>query len=301
MSTLPDHDPHCTDERSPVIELVIEGRPRGVGSITVARLLPAPQRRMVGPFVFVDHMGPVTVPPGVGFDVRPHPHIGLSTVTYFLEGENVHRDSLGSVQKNVPGDVNIMTAGRGVVHSERADPAWREHGGVMHGIQIWLALPLDHEEDEPSFAHHPKATLPEIAPVPGARGHVLLGAAFGARSPVVHPSEPLLVDLELAQGVQLDVPEALERGVLVIEGEVEIEDVTLPADRLAVLAPGPVCVRARSRARLLVLGGAPLGPRFIEWNFVSSSQDRIARASAAWKAQTFPKIPGDDQEFIPLP
>jgi redox-sensitive bicupin YhaK (pirin superfamily) len=190
MSTLPDHDPRCIDEGSRAIELVIEGRPRGVDSITVARLLPAPQRRMVGPFIFVDHMGPVTVPPGVGFDVRPHPHIGLSTVTYFLDGENVHRDSLGSVQKNVPGDVNIMTAGRGVVHSERADPAWRARGGVMHGMQIWLALPLEREDDEPSFEHHPEATLPVIAPASGARGRLLLGAGYGARSPIVHPSRP---------------------------------------------------------------------------------------------------------------
>jgi redox-sensitive bicupin YhaK (pirin superfamily) len=301
MSSLPHDDPRCVDENTPMIDVVIAGKPRAVDSITVARILPAPQRRMVGPFIFVDHMGPVTVPPGVGFDVRPHPHIGLSTVTYFLEGENVHRDSLGSVQKNVPGDVNVMTAGRGVVHSERADPEFRARGGVMHGMQIWLALPLDHEDDAPSFEHHPKATLPEITPAAGAHGRVLLGEAWAARSPIVHPSQPLLVDLELEAGTQLAVPEAPQRGVFVIEGEIEIDGAAIATDQLAVLNPVPVRLRAPARSRVLILGGAAVGERFIEWNFVASSKERIARASVAWRARQFPTIPGDDQEFIPLP
>ncbi|HEX8115321.1 MAG TPA: pirin family protein, partial [Kofleriaceae bacterium] len=207
MSTLPAHEPDCVDPPDArAIDLVIEARPRDVGTITVARVLPSPRRHMVGPFVFLDHLGPVTLAPGVGFDVRPHPHIGLSTVTYFLAGENVHRDSLGTVQTNRPGDLNLRTAGRGIVHSERADPAFRAAGGAMHGVQIWLALPDAHEDDEPSFEHHPAATLPAIAPADGVRGRVLLGAAFDARSPVHHPSDPLLVDLELAAGAALDVP-----------------------------------------------------------------------------------------------
>ena len=304
MSTLPTHEPRCVDpDDARAIDLVIEGRARDVGTITVARVLPSPRRRMVGPFVFLDHMGPVTLAPGVGFDVRPHPHIGLSTVTYFLAGENVHRDSLGTVQTNRPGDLNLMTAGRGIVHSERADPAFRAAGGMMHGVQIWLALPEAHEDDAPSFEHHPATTLPAIAPADGVRGRVLLGAAFDARSPVRHPSDPLLVDLELAAGAALDIPgDAAERAVFVIEGELRIADHALPADQLAVLCAGrPVRVSAAAATRALILGGPALGDRFIEWNFVSSSRDRIDRARDAWKARQFPTIPTDDVEFIPWP
>ncbi len=304
MSTLPIHEPDCADPADArAIDLVIEARPRDLGTITVARVLPSPRRRMVGPFVFLDHMGPVTLAPGVGFDVRPHPHIGLSTVTYFLAGENVHRDSLGTVQTNRPGDLNLMTAGRGIVHSERADPAFRAAGGAMHGVQIWLALPDAHEDDPPSFEHHPAQALPAIAPADGVRGRVLLGAAFGARAPVRHPSDPLLVDLELAAGAALDLPgDAAERAVFVIEGELRIADHALTADQLAVLCGDrPVHAAASAPTRALILGGPPLGHRFIEWNFVSSSQGKIDRARELWKAQQFPKIPTDAVEFIPWP
>jgi redox-sensitive bicupin YhaK (pirin superfamily) len=304
MTTLPTDEPRCVDPADAhAIDLVIEGRPRDVGTTTVARVLPSPQRHMVGPFAFLDHLGPVTLAPGVGFDVRPHPHIGLSTVTYFLAGANVHRDSLGTVQTNRPGDLNLMTAGRGIVHSERADPAFRAAGGAMHAVQIWLALPDAHEDDAPSFEHHPAATLPVITPADGVRGRVLLGAAFGARSPVRHPSDPLLVDLELAAGAALEIPgDAAERAVFVIEGELRVADHVLPADRLAVLSAGrQVHVAAAVATRALVLGGPPLGPRFIEWNFVSSSRDKIDRARDAWKARQFPTIPTDDVEFIPWP
>jgi redox-sensitive bicupin YhaK (pirin superfamily) len=304
MTTLPTHEPRCVDPADArAIDLVIEARSRDLGTITVARVLPSPRRRMVGPFVFLDHLGPVTLAPGAGFDVRPHPHIGLSTVTYFLAGENVHRDSLGTVQTNRPGDLNLMTAGRGIVHSERADPAFRAAGGAMHGVQIWLALPDAHEDDAPSFEHHPAVTLPAIAPADGVRGRVLLGAAFGARSPVLHPSDPLLVDVELAAGAAVEVPAgAAERAVFVIEGELRIADHALAADQLAVLcADRPVPVAAAAATRALILGGPPFGHRFIEWNFVSSSRDKIDRARDAWKAQQFPKIPTDDVEFVPWP
>jgi redox-sensitive bicupin YhaK (pirin superfamily) len=308
MSTLPANDPECVAAAADhAIDLVVEGRPRGVGTITVARLLPAAKRRMVGPFIFLDHMGPIVLEPGVGFDVRPHPHIGLSTVTYFLAGENVHRDSLGTVQVNRPGDINLMTAGRGIVHSERADPAFRVAGGAMHGIQIWLALPDTHEDAEPSFEHHPQATLPEVAPSPGVRGRVLFGAAFGARSPIRHPSEPVLVDLELKAGATVELPtDAVERAVFVIEGELGIGtgigNAPLRADHLAVLHAGrPAAVAAATASRVLVLGGPPVGPRLIEWNFVASSRDRIDRARDAWKARRFPTIPTDDEDFIPWP
>lgn len=286
-----------------MIELVIEGRARDVGTITVARLLPAVKRRMVGPFIFLDHMGPVVLPPGAGFDIKPHPHIGLSTVTYFLAGENVHRDSLGTIQVNRPGDINLMTAGRGVVHSERAEPAFREAGGPMHGVQIWLALPDAHEDDAPSFEHHPQATLPAIAPAPGVRGRVLMGAALGARSPIRHPSAPLLVDLSLDAGATVELPaEAAERAVFVIEGELRIGEASLAADRLAVLAGGArVTATATATTRALLLGGEPIGPRFIQWNFVASSRDKIERARDAWKAQRFPTIPSDAVEYVPWP
>ena len=304
MSTVPTDDPRCSDASDAgEVDLVIEGRARDVGTITVARLLPSPRRMMVGPFIFVDHMGPVVLAPGVGFDIRPHPHIGLSTVTYFLAGQNVHRDSLGSIQTNRPGDLNLMTAGRGIVHSERADPAFRASGGPMHGVQIWLALPDAHEDDAPSFEHHPQATLPAIAPAAGVHGRVLLGAAFGARSPVRHPSAPVLVDLELAAGASLELDGDLpERALFVIEGEVRTGGETLAADRLAVLRGGaPVRVQATAPTRAMLLGGPPVGPRHIEWNFVASSRERIERARDAWKARAFPTIPSDAEEFIPWP
>jgi redox-sensitive bicupin YhaK (pirin superfamily) len=304
MSTLPANEPHCSDpDGDRAIELVIAGRPREVGTITVARLLPSPKRRMVGPFVFVDHMGPITLAPGVGFDVRPHPHIGLSTVTYFLAGENVHRDSLGNVQVNRPGDINLMTAGRGIVHSERADAAFRAAGGPMHGVQIWLALSDAHEDDAPSFEHHPEATLPAIAPAAGVRGRVLIGAAFGERSPIRHPSDPLLVDLELAAGASVDLPAAAgERALFVIDGELAVGTGALATNELGVLCSDrAVRATAPAATRALLLGGPALPPRFIEWNFVASSRERIVRARDAWKARQFPTIPTDDQEFIPYP
>jgi redox-sensitive bicupin YhaK (pirin superfamily) len=323
---IPDHDPECLSG-SDAIDLVIEGRPHGVGSLTVARLLPSPRRRMIGPFTFVDHMGPVVIAPGIGFDVRPHPHIGLSTVTYFFEGENVHRDNLGTVQTIRPGDVNLMTAGRGVVHSERADPAWRERGGLVHGVQIWLALPVENEDDPPSFEHHPAAALPQVAPAAGVRGRVIAGEAFGARSPLRHPGRPLLVDLLLDAGACLELrpdgpdgpdghdghdgpdgpdghdrADAEERGVLVVSGAIELSGQALAADRLAALRPGAAAgLRATEPSRVMLLGGPPLGARFMDWNFVASTRERIDRARDAWKAQAFPRIPGDDQEFIPYP
>jgi len=304
MSTLPSNDPRCVHpEDARAIDLRVEGRPRDLGTITVARLLPSPKRRMVGPFIFLDHMGPVVLPPGVGFDIRPHPHIGLSTVTYFFAGENTHRDNLGTVQVNRPGDVNLMTAGRGIVHSERADPAFRATGGTMHGVQLWLALPDAHEDDDPSFEHHPETALPAIAPAPGARGRVLIGSAFGARSPILHPSDPLLVDLALAPGTSIEIAaDVPERALFVVDGELEIGNERLGTNQLAVLcADRPVRTLATAASRILWIGGSPLGPRFIEWNFVSSSREKIDRARDAWKARQFPVIPTDAYEFIPWP
>jgi redox-sensitive bicupin YhaK (pirin superfamily) len=303
MSVTEASDPTCEvcDERG--VSLVIEGRPRSIGALDVTRVLPARERRAVGPFVFLDHMGPVSFAPGSGFDVPPHPHIGLSTVTYLFEGEGVHRDSLGTVAVVRPGEINLMTAGRGVVHSERSDPAWRAQGGALHGLQLWLGLPTANEEDEPSFEHHGRAALPEVAAA-GARARVLLGEALGARSPATHPSRPLLLDVALDAGASFEVDGAgEERAVYVVEGEVVVGQRSFGGLRLLVVAPGAaLLVVARRASRVVVLGGPPLdGERFIEWNFVSSSRERIERAKAAWRAQTFPRIPGDDQEFVPLP
>lgn len=310
MSLNDGHGPEDSDciecDAVSAVELIIDGRPRGVGTLQVARVLPSPKRRMLGPFTFLDHMGPAVLPPGQGFDVPPHPHIGLSTVTYFLEGENLHRDSLGTVQVNRAEDINLMTAGRGVVHSERATPALREHGGTMHGIQMWLALPEANEHGEPSFEHHPKATLPEISPATGVRGRVLIGTAFGATSPIRHPSQPLLVGLTLEAGAQLELEaaaaETMARGVYVIEGELQVGGEAVAAHRLAVLRGGQRAkLTAVQASRVLIVGGAPMTARFIDWNFVASTKEAIDAAREAWKAQTFPKIPGDDQEFVPYP
>lgn len=289
---------------APAIALVIEGRPRPVGTFTVARLIPAPQRRHIGPFVFIDHLGPAVIPPGVGFDVPPHPHIGLSTVTYLLVGENVHRDSLGTVQWNRPGDLNLMTAGRGVVHSERAEPQWRATGGTLNGVQLWLGLPTENEQDAPTFEHHPSATLPVVRPAAGVTAQILFGAAFGQVSPVRHPSQPLLVDLKVAAAASLLVPcLALERAILVLQGAVTLDGQPLLPNQLALLAADAVpTLTAQLDSRVLLLGGTPLvGPRFIDWNFVASSRETIDRARRAWQARTFPSIPGDDSEFVPLP
>jgi redox-sensitive bicupin YhaK (pirin superfamily) len=285
------------------IDLVIEGRPRDLGSLTVARVLPSAKRRMVGPFIFIDHMGPVDIAPGAGFDVRPHPHIGLSTVTYLFAGEQIHRDSLGNEQLIRPGDVNLMTAGDGIVHSERATPALRSGGGKLHGAQIWLALPDANEDDRPSFEHHAEASLPALAPAAGVTGRVLLGSAFTAQSPIRHPSAPLLVDLHFDKGASLELPATVaEHGVLVIDGGLQIGNEALAANQLGVLSTQHATrVTATAATHALWLGGPTHAARFIEWNFVASSRERIERARDRWKARQFPTIPTDDKEFIPWP
>ncbi len=285
------------------IATVLEPKARDVGGFTVGRLLPSAQRRAVGPFVFLDHMGPVSFAPGSGFDVPPHPHIGLSTVTYLFEGEGVHRDSLGNAQAIRPGEVNLMTAGRGIVHSERLDPELRARGIAFHGVQFWLGLPAEREQDAPTFEHHPEASLPPIAPAPAVHGRVLLGAAFGATSPILHPSRPVLVDLHLDRGASVDLPEGVDDlAVFVATGSFQLAGSAPDQGRLAVLRPRTRAhLAAATAGRVLVLGGPPVGHRFMDWNFVSSSREAISRARADWKAQTFPKIPGDDVEFVPLP
>jgi redox-sensitive bicupin YhaK (pirin superfamily) len=284
------------------IEHLIRARPRDIGDFAVRRVLPSFQKPMVGPFIFVDHMGPIRLAPGTGMDVRPHPHIGLATVTYLFEGEILHRDSLGSVQAIRPGDVNWMVAGRGIVHSERTPPELRAAGPRAHGLQTWAALPKEREEVEPSFAHHPASSLP-VVEMPGATVRVIAGRAFGARSPVAVFTDTLYAAAELAPGASLRLPaEHEERGVYVVEGKAEIGGTTVEEGELAVLQEGAAAeIRAPVAATLMLLGGAKMdGPRFIWWNFVSSSKERIERAKADWRDDRFPPIPGET-ERIPLP
>ena len=287
-----------------MIELVIDQRRKDLGGFEVGRVLPFAKRRMVGPFTFLDHMGPVNMPAGVPrtADVRSHPHIGLSTVTYLFAGEMRHQDSVGSDQQIRPGDVNWMTAGRGIAHSERFDGAIRDHGGEMHGLQAWVALPLEHEDADPAFAHHAGADLPTYE-VGGLWGRLVAGEAFGATSPVRTYSPLFYVHWEMQAGAKGPMPTGhAERAAYIVRGRVRAADQEIAAGRLIVFAPGgePV-IEALEPSTVMLLGGAPVGPRLIWWNFVASTQDRIDRAKADWRAGRFALPPHDRDEVIPLP
>ena len=283
---------------------VIVPRAHDIGGFEVRRALPATQRQMVGPFIFFDQMGPGEFLTGRGLDVRPHPHIGLSTVTYLFDGAIQHRDSLGTDQSIEPGDVNWMTAGRGIAHSERTAARARGHANRLFGIQSWLALPRAHEEAAPAFVHHPAASLPVIQDG-GATLRLVAGDGWGARSPVHTPAALFYADAMLQPGAALPLPDGHEeRGAYVVQGEVEVAGVAFAAGRMLLFRSGdPVSVRAGANgARLLLLGGAVMdGPRYLYWNFVSSSRERIEQAKADWRAGRFAVVPGDATEFIPLP
>ena len=275
---------------------------KDLGGFQVRRLLPGHPIRMVGPFIFFDHMGPATFPHGGGVDVRPHPHIGLATVTYLFEGALMHRDSLGSVQRIAPGDVNWMTAGQGIVHSERSPADERPGGPRLHGIQTWIALPKAHEDTDAEFSHHPKETLPLIER-PGVAMHLIAGGAFGERAPVKTYSEMFYLAVDMTAGSTLALaPEHEERGVYVVDGDVSVAGRPVTPCHLAVLVPGEtVEVSATRAARLMLLGGAKMdGDRIIWWNFVASAQEPIEAAKLRWSRQQFPPVPGET-EFIPLP
>ena len=266
----------------------------------VRRALPHAERRSVGPFVFFDHMGPVALAPGRGLDVRPHPHVGLATVTYLFEGEIVHRDSLGSVQAIRPGAVNWMTAGRGIVHSERTAPELRARGHRVHGLQIWIGLPREHEEAEPSFAHHPELPVMEDN---GVAMRLILGDLLGLASPVATLSPTFYADVSLAPARRFALPSGPdERAIYVVEGAIEVGGHGVPMGEMRVFDAGvEVVAAAREPARFVAFGGAPLdGPRYVWWNFVSSSRERIHAAAEDWRAGRFAKVPGET-EFIPLP
>ncbi len=299
MSYQNANEPVCSDADG-TVGLVIEPREKDLGGFSVRRVLPARERRMVGPFIFFDHMGPAEFPPGEGIQVRPHPHIGLATVTYLFDGEIMHRDSLGCVQPIRAGAVNLMIAGRGIVHSERAGDDL-ETTSRLHGIQSWMALPLELEECDPYFVHYPSADLPAIERA-GARVRVIMGQAFDRESPVRQLSPTLYLECRLAAGANLALPrEVDELAVYVVDGEVGIDGRRYAAGQMAVACPGAALeLEAAADSLVMVIGGESLGKRHIWWNFVSSSKDRIETAKRDWRDGRFDPVPGDD-EFIPLP
>lgn len=284
-----------------VIELVIQPRDKDLGGFSVRRVLPTTERRMVGPWIFFDHMGPADFPAGQGVNVRPHPHVNLATVTYLFEGEILHRDSLGSLQPIRPGDINLMVAGSGIVHSERERPEVTARPHRVHGLQLWLALPAQDEEVGAAFHHYPAADIPALV-IEGVPVRVMMGSAYGATSPVRTFAETLYLEAHLQAGQSIRVPASPERAVYVVSGSIRGGDTRIPEQAMAVLGGrSAVVLEATSEARIAVIGGEPLGRRFIEWNFVSSRKERIEQAKSDWKAGRFPKVPGDEEEFIPLP
>jgi len=283
---------------------LIEGRLHDLGDgFTVRRMLPVLQARHVGPLVFFDHMGPATFAPGNGMDVRPHPHIGLATVSWLFEGAIRHRDSIGSVADIRPGEVNWMTAGRGIVHSERTPPDERRDGQALHGVQIWVALPQADAEIAPEFHHHDRAVLPTISQ-PGMEAVLIAGSAYGQQSPVKVFAPMFLLEVQLAAGAELALPqEHVERGVFVVDGAVRWGELDLATEQMAVqTGPSAPSLRASGDSKLLLFGGAPLdGERHLWWNFVASTKERIEQAKDDWQAQRMGKVVGDEDEFIPLP
>jgi redox-sensitive bicupin YhaK (pirin superfamily) len=285
-----------------VIDMIVSPRAKDLGGFQVRRLLPFAKRRMVGPWIFFDHMGPVEFAPGAGSNVRPHPHINLATVTYVFEGAILHRDSVGSVATIVPGDINLMVAGRGIVHSEREVPETLNQPRRMHGLQLWLALPEADEEIDPVFFHYDSAVLPETE-IGGVPVRVMMGQAFGVSSPVKTYSPTLYAEAALTAGQTLELPEGVdEMAVYVAAGAVSVDGVPVDEFHMAILKRGTTAtLTATVDARIAIIGGEGMNERHIYWNFISSRPERIEQAKADWKAGRFPKVPGDDIEFIPLP
>jgi len=281
---------------------VIPAREKDLGGFSVRRVLPVAGHRMVGPWIFFDHMGPADFPPGQGINVRPHPHINLATVTYLFDGHILHRDSLGTRSVISPGDINLMVAGKGITHSEREEDEAQQRPRHLDGLQLWLALPEDSEEIDPAFFHYAAGDIPSFNEG-GVSVRVMMGAAYGLTSPVKTYAETLYIEGRLKAGSTLQIPMGVaERAVYVCDGELDIADLRVGKHTMAVLAPEQFAeVRAVSDTHFVVIGGEHLNERHIYWNFVSSRPERIEQAKADWKAGRFPKVPGDDVEFIPLP
>ena len=304
MSWSPCPDPAPGDRKNAeAIELLIVPRAVDLGEMVVRRALPSVKRQMVGPFIFFDQMGPAEFLTDQGIDVRPHPHINLATVTYLFQGQILHRDSLGTEMAIEPGAVNWMRAGRGIVHSERTSPERKQTGQRLFGIQSWMALPEDQEESDPAFVHHGAEALP-VVEAEGIRARIIAGEVLGARSPLATPSETVYAHLTLRAGARMPIePSVEERALYTLGGEIEIAGDVFGPGQLLVLRPGdPIAVAARSDADFMLFGGAPMGgPRYIWWNFVSSRLERIEQAKEEWAKGRFDTVPGDVEEFIPLP
>ena len=283
------------------VDIVIKPRDKDLGGFSVRRTLPTKERTMVGPWIFFDHMGPAKFAAGSGINVRPHPHINLATVTYLFEGEILHRDSLGSLQAITPGDINLMVAGSGIVHSERERPEVTASAHTLHGLQLWLALPEKEEEIAPAFYHYPKHTIPAVD-VDGVAVRVLMGSAYGQTSPVKTYAQTLYVEAFMKKGQRLTLPDCAERAVYVAHGALQLKDTTVPEHAMVVLhqAAG-VEIEATADSRIALIGGESMGKRFIEWNFISSRKERIEQAKQDWMAGRFAKVVGDEEEFIPYP
>jgi len=273
---------------------------KDLGGFSVRRSVPQVGTKSIGPWVFFDHFGPAEFPPGEGINVRPHPHIGLATVSYLFEGEIHHRDSLGSDILIEPGAINLMVAGRGITHSERTREELRAKGYRLHGLQLWHALPEKDEEIDPAFYHTPAKDIPEKQ-IGQAKVRVMMGQAFGLSSPVKTFSPILYAEADMEAGADLEIPNAEEVGVYVVKGQAQIDGEDSPLFTMSVLSSEAKRISAKTNVRLAIIGGTPLGKRYIDWNFVSSHQDRIEKAKEDWRAGRFELVPGDNEEFIPLP
>jgi redox-sensitive bicupin YhaK (pirin superfamily) len=283
------------------IKHIITPREKDLGEFSVRRVLPYAKQRMVGPWIFFDHMGPADFAAGTGVNVRPHPHINLATVTYLFEGEILHRDSLGSVQTIRPGDINLMVAGKGITHSERERDEVNQVPHRLHGLQLWHALPEEDEECEPAFYHYPSEDLPRFTEG-GVPVRVMMGTAYGFTSPVKIFAETLYAEAHMKAGDSLPLPEAEELAVYVASGSVTMDGQQIPHYSMAVLEPdSQVTLHAPEDSRIAIIGGGKMNERYIEWNFISSRKERIEQAKADWREGRFPKVPGDEAEFIPLP
>jgi redox-sensitive bicupin YhaK (pirin superfamily) len=283
------------------IELIIKPRAKDLGEFSVRRTLPTKDRKTVGPWIFFDHMGPATFSAGSGINVRPHPHINLATVTYLFEGEILHRDSVGSYAVITPGDINLMVAGRGIVHSERERDEVKNVEHNLHGLQLWLALPEEYEEVAPAFYHYPSASIPATT-VNGVPLRVLMGSAYGLTSPVLTYADTLYVEAHMQAGQKLELVNSEERAIYVAKGGLTIKGTVIPEFAMVVLSSeDEVVIEATTESRIALIGGEKMSKRFIEWNFISSRKERVEQAKQDWLAGNFPTVIGDDKEFIPLP
>ncbi|WP_105102598.1 pirin family protein [Microbulbifer pacificus] len=303
MSNMATHtEQECRFEQGcGALSLIIHPNDKDLGGFTVRRCLPNTACRSVGPWIFFDHMGPAEFSPGNGIDVRPHPHINIATVSYLFDGEILHRDSLGSEQVIRPGDINLMVAGKGIVHSERERPEVHDSQHRVHGLQLWLSLPESEAEMEPEFHHYPAEQIPHVD-VNGAKARVIMGSAFGVISPVKTFAETLYVEMHLQPGQQVTLPMAQERAVYVVSGSLCARDIVIPMHAMGIFNDDSgVVIEATSESRIVIIGGANLGERKIVWNFVAQKEERINSAVEKWKMGLFPKVPGDTEEFIPFP